>query len=147
MFLKQADKKDKENNNQGFSLIEVLIAMAIFSIGIMAIAVLQISGINSNSSARKITDVTYYAENQMETLMSLPWNDANLTDTMGIPYQQQILDDNGVNTGYTMTWNVTDTDLDGNFNADSKIINLTVSHDAFNIGSISMTYIYPRPPE
>ena len=138
MFLKQADKKDKENNNQGFSLIEVLIAMAIFSIGIMAIAALQITGINSNSSARKITDVTYYAENQMETLMSLPWADADL---IAGTHTEATAD------GYTIEWIVTNSDLDANGDADSKIIDLAVSHDAFNIGSISMTYIYPRPPD
>jgi type IV pilus modification protein PilV len=138
MFLKQAAKKDKENNNQGFSLIEVLIAMAIFSIGIMAIAALQITSINSNSSARKITDVTYYAENQIETLMSLPWADADLTAGT---HTEATAD------GYTIEWIVTDSDLDANGDADSKIIDLAVSHDAFNIGSIIMTYIYPRPPD
>ena len=93
---------------------------------------MQISGTGSNSTARKITDATYYAEDKLETLISLPWADADLvagthTEATG--------------DGYTIEWIVTDADLDANGTNDSRIINLTVSHDVFDVGRISMQYI------
>jgi type IV pilus modification protein PilV len=136
MYIKQAARTNKKNNNRGYSLIEVLIAMAIFSIGILAVAALQISSTGSNSAARKITDATCYAEDRLETLMSLPWADADLvagTHTVATA------------DGYTIEWIVTDADLDANGTNDSRIINLTVSHDAFDVGRISMHYIRHQP--
>ncbi len=133
MYMNKAVKSGKKNNNQGYSLIEILIAIAIFSFGILAIAALQISSTGSSSSARKITDATYYAEFALETLMSLPWDDANLTEGAHNDVPE---------AGYTIQWNVTNSDLDANGKVNSKIIDLTVSHDAFDIGNISLRYIY-----
>jgi len=136
MYIKQAARANKKNNNRGYSLIEVLIALGIFSIGILGVAAMQISGTSSNSTARKITDATYYAEDKLETLISLPWADADLvagTHTEATP------------DGYTIEWIVTDADLDANGTNDSRIINLTVSHDVFDVGRISMQYIRHQP--
>lgn len=135
MFLKQAAKTDK-NNNQGFTLVEILIAMAIFSIGILAVTAMQITAINSNASARKITDVTTLAEDRLERLMALPWNDPDLAPANN-PHQVAA-------DGYTAEWNITDTDLDGDGNNDSKIINLTVRHNGRGVRSVSMQYIIPQ---
>jgi len=134
MYIKQAARANKKNNNRGYSLIEVLIAMAIFSLGILGVAGMQISSTGSNSNARKITDATYYAEDRLERLMSLAWADPNL-DPAGNTHTVATAD------GYTIEWDVTDADLDANGTNDSKIINLTVSHDVFDVGRISMQYI------
>lgn len=52
----------------GYSLIEVVIAMAILSIGILAIAQLQISAINNNATGNLITQATMLAEARLENL-------------------------------------------------------------------------------
>ena len=132
MYIKQAARANKKNNNRGYSLIEVLIAMAIFSLGILGVAGMQISSTGSNSTARKITDATYYAEDRLETLMSLSWADADLVAATHTE---------ATANGYTIEWIVTDADLDANGTNDSRIINLTVSHDVFDVGRISMQYI------
>ena len=62
----------------GFTLIEVVIAMAIFAIGFLAIANMQIGSINRNASARWATEAGHWAQDQAERLMNLEYNDANL---------------------------------------------------------------------
>ncbi len=136
MYIKQTARANKKNNNRGYSLIEVLIAMAIFSLGILGVVGMQISSTGSNSTARKITDATYYAEDRLETLMSLSWADADL---VAGTHTEATAD------GYTIEWIVTDADLDANGTNDSRIINLTVSHDVFDVGRISMQYIRHQP--
>ena len=71
------------HDKRGFTLIETLIAMAIFSIGILAVGSMQISAINNNASARMRTEATILASETVEDLMSLEdYNDPLLgTDT------------------------------------------------------------------
>jgi type IV pilus assembly protein PilV len=85
---------------RGFTLIEVLIAMAIFAIGILAIAGLQIRSINSNAAARMQSEATTVAVDVMERLMSLPYEHTELDAGSGIK-QSQV-------GAYTVFWQVTD---------------------------------------
>jgi len=52
--------------NQGFSLIEVLIAIAIFSIGILAVGTLVLSTTSNNTSGNILTQATMLARAKME---------------------------------------------------------------------------------
>jgi prepilin-type N-terminal cleavage/methylation domain-containing protein len=64
-----ANKKVARLNNQsGFTLIEVLIALAIFSIGILALASLQLSSARSTKTGNVVTQATMLARDQIETL-------------------------------------------------------------------------------
>ena len=45
-------------NNKGFTLIEMMIATVVFSVGMMAIFVLQLTSINAYSSARDVTQAS-----------------------------------------------------------------------------------------
>jgi type IV pilus modification protein PilV len=71
----------KSNGNQAFTLIEVLVAIAIFAIGILAVGSMQISAINNNASARMRTEATMLAAEKAEELMSLPNYDDPLLDS------------------------------------------------------------------
>jgi prepilin-type N-terminal cleavage/methylation domain-containing protein len=84
----------------GFTLIEVLIAMAIFAIGFLAIAGLQIGSINSNAAARMQSEATTAAVDAMERLMSLPYEHPDLDEASGIQ-QRQV-------GPYTVNWQITE---------------------------------------
>ena len=83
--------------NKGFTLIEALFAIAIFSIGILAVSSMQISAINNNASARMRTEATMLASEKVEELMSLAdYNDPLLdTDTQS---------DSSANNIYCLQW-------------------------------------------
>jgi prepilin-type N-terminal cleavage/methylation domain-containing protein len=61
--------------DRGFSIIEVVFAISIFAIGILAVTTLSISAVNSNASARRLTDATTLAEGRLERLAALPYDD------------------------------------------------------------------------
>ena len=58
------------SNQKGFSLIEVAIAMGVFSIGALAVSQLLILSLQNNKTGNQITQATMLAEAQMEELKS-----------------------------------------------------------------------------
>ncbi|MDZ4133171.1 MAG: type IV pilus modification protein PilV [Dethiobacteria bacterium] len=58
------------SDNKGFTLIELLIAMLILSVGLLAVAGLQVTAIQGNASAKWVTAATTLAEEKMEELKS-----------------------------------------------------------------------------
>jgi type IV pilus assembly protein PilV len=79
---------DDSKNSGGFTLIEVLIAIAIFAIGILAIATLQIKSINLNSAARMQSEATNAAVDCMERLLSLPYEHPYLDEAAGTQHYE-----------------------------------------------------------
>ena len=69
----------KPLDNQGFTLLEVVIALAIFSVGIMAVASLQVSSTNGDLRARLATEAATAAHDQAERLLSIDYDPDNLT--------------------------------------------------------------------
>jgi type IV pilus modification protein PilV len=92
----QMDKLKKEN---GFTLLEVLIAITIFAVGLLAVAVLQTSAIKMNSTSNKLTNISTLAMDQIEKLSALPYADPAF-DPAGNPYQNNMGD-------YTVSYTVT----------------------------------------
>lgn len=108
--------------NRGFTLLEVLIAMAIFAIGILAVGSMQISAINKNAGARNYTTVVTLAKDRAEELIGLPYDHADLAgsadpgtvhtpvaDADGIDNDEDGRIDEAGETGQvSVTWNVID---------------------------------------
>jgi prepilin-type N-terminal cleavage/methylation domain-containing protein len=86
---------------QGFTLVEVMIALAIFSIGILGVAAMQTSSVTGNASAMGYTEGSTWAMDQVERLLNLPYTHANL-DPASSPFSTTSPD--GV---YTINWTVT----------------------------------------
>ncbi len=63
---------------EGFTLTEAMIAIAIIAIGVMGMYTLQISSINSNSRANRITISTDIATDKIEELMAMSYTDTAL---------------------------------------------------------------------
>ena len=71
---------NKYQNQNGFTLVEVLIALVLFSIGILAVSAMQITSIGGNTKARRYTEAVNLASIQMETLIALDFDDPLLDD-------------------------------------------------------------------
>lgn len=66
-------------NEGGFSLIEVLISLTILSVGLLAVAGMQITSIKGNFSSGNVTNATVLAQSKLEDLKNLSYTDSNLT--------------------------------------------------------------------
>lgn len=108
---------EKNNNQNGFTLIEVLCALLVLAIGILGVAVLQNISIEGNSNAIRLTTAATWGGDAIETLMARPYdhddlvddnNDGmaglNFTDTPGSPADGGPL----VHGNFTIFWNVAD---------------------------------------
>lgn len=63
------------HSDKGFSLIELLVALTIFSIGLLAVAGMQLTAIQGNSKAHGLTAMTALADGLVEQLWSRPGDD------------------------------------------------------------------------
>jgi type IV pilus assembly protein PilV len=110
----------------GFTLIEVLIAMVILSIGIIALTSMQTTGIKGNATANILTTGGTWAADSVERVFAMDFDvlaDGTTTSTDG---------------KYTITWDVTD----DNPMPDTKTIDITVtSQDSGNQRSVDINYI------
>ncbi|NLZ17263.1 MAG: type IV pilus modification protein PilV [Desulfobulbaceae bacterium] len=68
-------------SQQGFTLIEVMIAIIILGIGLLALITMQSTGIFGNATANQITVSSNLAANRIERIMALPYDHAELRDT------------------------------------------------------------------
>ena len=122
---------------RGFTFIEVLIVIAIFSVGILAVAVMQVKAINTNTSARLAGEATALAANQLEALMALGDGHDDL-DPAKNP-QHEIVDG-----AYKIKWIVTELDINGDGTNDSKTILVTVSCSNPKAKDVQIQYIIPE---
>ena len=105
-------------DNQGFTMVEVLLAMAIFLIGFLAVGSMQISAVNSNASARMRTAASLIASQQAERLLALPFSDLDATVAADYPMDQG---------PYTIAQPTLTTRTGGELTAtNNRIVNVTV---------------------
>ena len=86
-------------DEQGFTLIEILIAITVFAIGILAVGKMQITAIQGNSRANYLTEAATIAQSKMEELISLDYNDSLLDDDDLDGTNQDADDDDGIDDG------------------------------------------------
>ena len=65
-------KPDLADNQQGFSIIEILIAMAILALAMLAAATMQLGSIRNNASGNIVTQASMLAKAQIEVLKNTP---------------------------------------------------------------------------
>ena len=116
MRLRPADNKKRGTeiramqNDAGFTIIEVVIAISILAVGLLGVAAMQTSAIQVNSAAGRMTTRINWAQDKMEELKALAFSDPWLeaagnppgVDSAGNTHQEMTSD------GYTVSWNVTD---------------------------------------
>jgi len=67
-------------SQKGFTLIEVLIAIALLTIGIFAAGTMQLSALSGNSQAKQLLGSVVWNGDRLEDLMSRPYDDAALEE-------------------------------------------------------------------
>ncbi|MCL5884595.1 MAG: type IV pilus modification protein PilV [Deltaproteobacteria bacterium] len=60
--------------NDGFSLVEVLVALTILAVGLLALALLQVTAIKGNAIAAKSTVATQLAQDRLERFRHVAWD-------------------------------------------------------------------------
>lgn len=111
-------------NESGFTLIEVLIAMAILAIGLLGIGMMQAYFAEGNANSRQLIRATDIATAKIEELGNLDPGDADL-DTTANPHKDTI---EKYPLSYDLEWNVTKADTETE--TDQVLdIDLTVSWD------------------
>lgn len=110
------------HDNQGFTLIEIMVAMVIFVIGILSVAALQTKATKGNISANRSTRAFTWCSDRMEVLMSLPYTDPNLVGAA----------DPGVTYAPAQTADGIDNDYDGQIDEANENGDISISWNVIN---------------
>lgn len=139
---------------KGFTLLEVLVAVSILTVGLLAVASMQGSASRNNVYAGSRTVAATWASDQMEDLLSLSWNDPLLSDADGDgaaglsdvgfdndPATQGDADHEVTRGKYSIYWNV----VDNQVATDTKTINVIVTWSDYGLkGRVSMERVIAR---
>jgi len=128
-------------NCRGFSLIEVMIGMAILSIGLLAVAAMQTAAVRNNKTGNTYTQATALVRDQMELIKNgdidgdddllnpadLDENDVNSVVTSNDPNNP--IDEDGQPGGiYTRSWMIAHyIDDDGDISDFARTVTVTVT--------------------
>lgn len=105
--------------DSGFTLIEILIALSIFAIGVLAVATLQVSAHLENRNSADITQASNLATGQLEEIIHLPFLHSTL-DPAANPHSKS-------SGKFLIEWRVANADLNSDGVVESKTVDLTVS--------------------
>lgn len=121
MSIKKKIQMSMMRGTGGFTLLEVLIAVSIFAIGILAVATMQISAIHGNRLGNEFTQAISLAQMKIEELknediVSAALTAGNYTDP------SNPIDATEANGGiFTRSWVI------ANYTADSRTVTVTVA--------------------
>ncbi len=89
----------------GFTLLEVMVALAVFSVGLLAVFSMHISALRTNTVARGVTENITAAAAKAEQLMALAYDD----DSLAAGWHQPAQEEDGI-----------DNNLDGRIDEDGE---------------------------
>lgn len=133
--------KNELNTTTGFTLLEVMIAVVVLSIGVMAVYTMQMTSITGNAAANRLTASTNTAAIIVEEIVNMPYDALNydldidtngdgtidtngdtFTDGNGTNNDQAGLNDiTDPGAGTTSDYNTTITANGGNFTLDINV--------------------------
>jgi len=139
---------------EGFTLLELIVALCILTVGLLGVASMQGSASRNSVFADSRTVSATWASDQLETLLSLTWNDPLLSDADGDgaaglddlgfdndPATQGDADHEVLQGEYTIYWNV----VDNGIISDTKTVNIIVVwKDYGKQGEVSVQRVIPR---
>ena len=94
-----------KRKEEGYTLVEVLIALGILGFGLLAVATMQVTAIKTNSRASEMSQALTLAQAKVEELMNLPYTAFDDKDGDGTNQDgdDNGTDDNGGNFGLDAT--------------------------------------------
>ena len=129
-------------DGRGFSLLEVLLGISVFMIGMLGVTALNISSLKSNTFSGNLSEASLIAATKIEELMALDFddpglfdenNDGNCHDTIDhscspLPFINQDADDNSID------------DSGDNFGLDDT--GADADYEELNVGKLGMFTVY-----
>lgn len=73
--MRKDQKRGPKRRERGFTLIEVMVAIAILSFGILAVATMQTSAMRANYKGYRLTEAITLAQDRIEYLATQPFDD------------------------------------------------------------------------
>ncbi len=74
---------EKSRGNEGFTIVEILVAIVILTVGLLAMANMHVLAMFVNTSARNVTESTALAQSRLEELIHLPFDNPEMAPTSG----------------------------------------------------------------
>ena len=95
---------NEENGQKGFSIVEVIVSIAILTIGILAVARMQTVAVRGTTLAKRLSVDAIGAQDIIERVVSVPYDDPLIVDTGG---NDVVFVDDPVHH-YTLSMNIAD---------------------------------------
>jgi type IV pilus modification protein PilV len=90
VFLKDEYIMKKTSlSDKGFTILEVLVAISLLSVGILAVGSLMGTSIKTSSYSQALTQANNLAQERLERLHSIVYNNLQVTDTTAAPTDLQ----------------------------------------------------------
>jgi type IV pilus assembly protein PilV len=114
---------DERARAQGFTLVEVMIALVILAFGLLAMAAMQLTAMSGGRAGRHSTQAAVMARDQMETFQRLAWANVAATGGWTAPVTVNSVPDGGSGTeqGYALSWRITNVDANWIKNVDVRM--------------------------
>ncbi|WP_305043446.1 type IV pilus modification PilV family protein [Geoalkalibacter sp.] len=113
-------------NQKGFSLIEMLAAVTVLAVGLLALAGLQMTAIRTNSHAANLTEATALAQAAVERIQALEGDRPWLQSTL-VAAEPTDLADLVAGSAYVL---MVDTDVD--FNGVDNVTKIDITVESLN---------------
>ena len=94
-----------KTKNEGFTLIELVVALLVFTIGIVGILKMHQASVQANSYNMQLTEAVAVAQNQLETLHGLAFTSTSMA--VGVHTTRMIPSPPPRNFPYNVSWLVT----------------------------------------
>jgi type IV pilus assembly protein PilV len=94
----------RRGGEQGFTVIEVLIALLVLMVGMAGILSLQLTSMKATAFSRHATEASSLAEDKVEDLRTVPVNSARFASGSDQVDARGLADESGL---YTRTWTIT----------------------------------------
>jgi prepilin-type N-terminal cleavage/methylation domain-containing protein len=135
-FVMKNSRKRKHLSQDGFTLIEIMMAMVILGIGIMSFVTLQTADVVRNSNSKKQTQGYVWAMDQIEGLLGLDYTDADLT----LQGSSAVVGDGHIvaRVPYTVEWDVINNTANV---ANSKLVNVFVRWNGQEVARVDFTRV------